>query len=238
MRFHRRKHALAQQRVRERAHWRRARRARRTGVRRLTTRVALSLTVSAALLGGVAAQTVLDRAALAQHERAVFALAHDNANRARSDVADGARLDGKAIMFAGITRRDAVAVAQTAVAVAKTVVASSSADVAPAAMTPLDNALASLAALIEMNPVAPAPVAAVPAVGPANVPTASAVPAPVVTAPIAPAPAPVAAASTPPAPQEASSAEAALPVPAGPLDPRHLEVSAQMVAAAALVTDL
>jgi len=172
MRSHRRKHALAQQRVRERAY---ERRARRTGVRRLTTWVALSLTVSAALLGGVAAQTVLDRAALAQHERAVFALAHDNANRARSDVADGARLDGKAIVFAGITRRDAVVVAQTAVAVAKTVVASSSADVAPAAMTPLDNALASLAALIEMNPVAPAPVAAVPAVGPANVPTASAI---------------------------------------------------------------
>ena len=103
--------------------------------------MALTLAVSAALLGGVAAQTVLDRAALAQHERAVFALAHDNANRARSDLADRARLDGKAIMFAGIKRRDAVFVAQTAVAVAKTVVANSSADVAPAALTPLDDAL-------------------------------------------------------------------------------------------------
>lgn len=212
-----------------------------------STVAAVAVAVSAALLGGGAAQAYTDRGELAQHRLAVAAVAHETANRARAYRAERARLEGQAITYAAVRRTEALVVAHAAVATAQTVVASAAADVAPETLTPLDEAMASLAALIEA---APAPISPVPpavaTAGTAAAPGESIVAEPVEVAP-ATEPAPTSASPTPPGapsapPYEASGGEASdaatAPALVDPLDALDLQVSGQMLVAAQVVRDL
>ena len=179
----------------------------------------VAVAVTAALLGGGSAQAYTDRVARARHEVIAAASAHERATLERARRADVARLNAEAVRYAGARRSEALTAAQMAVAAAQTVTAIAVADVAPDVLAPLDLATADLTALIASVP------ASVPWAVPAAEPEASGV---LTSAdvPAAAAPAPSSDVSTP-----------AIDPPAAALS-ESLAVSALMLAAAQVVTDL
>ena len=202
-----------------------------------TAAAVVVVAVSAALMGGGTAQVYSHRVAVARNELAAAAASaaarHETANQARFTLAGGSRLEGQAAAYAASRRGAALVVARAAVAVADSVAASAVADVSPETLTALDEATASLSALIAAAPDLVDPrLADVSATATATVAND-------------PAPAP-AGAEADPAP---SNDPATPPSPATPATPtttpaivepaaRNLELSAQMVTAAQVVTEL
>ena len=183
----------------------------------------VAVAVTAALLGGGSAQAYTDRIARARHEVIAAASAHERATLVRAQRADVARLNAEAVRYAGTRRSEALTAAQVAVAAAQTVTAIAVADVAPDVLAPLGSATADLTALIVSVSVSvPAAVPwAVPAAEPeaAGIPTSADVPA--AAAPVA----------------STDGGTPAIDPPAAALS-ESLAVSARMLAAAQVVTDL
>lgn len=212
---------------------------------------AVTVLIAGSLLGVGDAQAYSRMVKLKERTLAAAVVAHEDANRTRSMVAQGSRLTALAIAYAGGKRSDALVEARAAVAGAGLVVATVAANVAQERLAALDAARTSLAALIDAA--APAAPVAVPAVPVGAAPVAAILaPAPLIAAPAAPVPAPVEQIAAPatvdqaavPAPVPAILAPAqgaALTdevTPGGPLDALDLDVSAQMLTAARLVTEL
>ncbi|MGV8966057.1 MAG: M15 family metallopeptidase [Cellulomonas sp.] len=233
----------------------RARRRRR--VPTVSTAMTLTVAISAALLGGGTAQAYSDLQfrSTQQHVAAAVALAF--ANRVRADDAAGARLDGVAVAFATVKRSEAVDQARAAVAQATSARASAAPDVTPETLTPLDEAMVTLTAMIAAAPavVAPQPVAvpvlfALSATAPADDPFAlQAEPTPATEtsagaafatgAPTGPTAAPTAASTADPAGSEVGAETGTASAPgATAMAAVDLDVSAQLLVAAQLVTDL
>ena len=219
----------------------------------IPARAAVTVLITGSLLGGGDAQAYSRMVELKERTLAAAVVAHENANRTRSMVAQGSRLSALAIAYAGGKRSDALVEARAAVAGAGLVAATVAANVAPERLAALDAARTSLAVLIDAA--APAAPVAVPAVPVGAAPVAAILaPAPLIAAPAAPVPAPVEQIAAPatvdqaavPAPvpailAPAQGAAAALTdevTPGGPLDAVDLDVSAQMLTAARLVTEL
>ena len=120
-----------------------------------STAMALTIAISAALLGGGTSQAYTNHLVRVGQERVAAAVALAFANRVRSDDAAAARLGGVAVAFATVKRSEAVVQARTAVAQAVSVRASSAPVVTPETLTPLDEAMVSLSAMIAAAPVAP-----------------------------------------------------------------------------------
>ena len=120
-----------------------------------STAMALTVAISAALLGGGTSQAYTNHQVRVGQERVAAAVALAFANRVRSDDAAAARLGGVAVAFATVKRSEAVVQARTAVAQAVSVRASSAPDVTPETLAPLDEAMVSLTAMIAAAPVAP-----------------------------------------------------------------------------------
>ncbi|HEX5334032.1 MAG TPA: M15 family metallopeptidase [Cellulomonas sp.] len=212
---------------------------------------AVTVLIAGSLLGVGDAQAHSRMVELKERTLAAAVVAHEDANRTRSMVAQGSRLTALAIAYAGGKRSDALVEARAAVAGAGLVVATVAANVAHERLAALDAARTSLAVLIDAA--APAAPVAVPAVlvGAALV-AAILAPAPLIAAPAAPVPAPVEQFAAPatvdeaavPAPVPAILAPAqgaALTDEATPgdsLDALDLDVSAEMLTAARLVTEL
>lgn len=114
--------------------------------------VAVAVAVTAALLGGGAAEVHLDRVAEAVHQELVAERAREDANTQRALRADGQRLHAQAASYAGSKRTQALAAARSAVAEARSVAAIAVPDVAAEVLAPLDSATADLAALIVATP--------------------------------------------------------------------------------------
>ena len=217
----------------------------------IPARAAVTVLITGSLLGGGDAQAYSRMVELKERTLAAAVVAHENANRTRSMVAQGSRLTALAIAYAGGKRSDALVEARAAVAGAGLVVATVAANVAPERLAALDAARTSLAVLIDAA--APAAPVAVPAVPVGAAPVAAILaPAPLIAAPAAPVPAPVEQIA---APATVDQAAVPVPVPAilapaqgaaltdevtpgGPLDALDLDVSAQMLTAARLVTEL
>ena len=219
----------------------------------IPARAAVTVLITGSLLGGGDAQAYSRMVELKERTLAAAVVAHEDANRTRSMVAQGSRLSALAIAYAGGKRSDALVEARAAVAGAGLVVATVAANVAPEKLAALDAARTSLAVLIDAA--APAAPVAVPAVPVGAAPVAAILaPAPLTAAPAAPVPAPVEQIAAPatvdqaavPAPvpailAPAQGAAAALTdevTPGGPVDAVDLDVSAQMLTAARLVTEL
>ena len=212
---------------------------------------AVTVLIAGSLLGVGDAQAYSRMVELKERTLAAAVVAHEDANRTRSMVAQGSRLTALAIAYAGGKRSDALVEARAAVAGAGLVVATVAANVAQERLAALDAARTSLAVLIDAA--APAAPVAVPAVPVGAAPVAAILaPAPLIAAPAAPVPAPVEQIAAPatvdqaavPAPVPAILAPAQGAVltdevtPGGPLDALDLDVSAQMLTAARLVTEL
>jgi LAS superfamily LD-carboxypeptidase LdcB len=217
----------------------------------IPARAAVTVLIAGSLLGVGDAQAHSRMVELKERMLAAAVVAHEDANRTRSVVAQGSRLTALAIAYAGGKRSDALVEARAAVAGAGLVVATVAANVAHERLAALDAARTSLAVLIDAA--APAAPVAVPAVPVGAAPVAAILaPAPLIAAPAAPVPAPVEQIAAPatvdqaavPAPVPAILAPAqgaALTdevTPGGPLDALDLDVSAQMLTAARLVTEL
>jgi LAS superfamily LD-carboxypeptidase LdcB len=217
----------------------------------IPARAAVTVLIAGSLLGVGDAQAYSRMVELKERTLAAAVVAHEDANRTRSVVAQGSRLTALAIAYAGGKRSDALVEARAAVAGAGLVVATVAANVAHERLAALDAARTSLAVLIDAA--APAAPVAVPAVPVGAAPVAAILaPAPLIAAPAAPVPAPVEQIAAPatvdqaavPAPVPAILAPAqgaALTdevTPGGPLDALDLDVSAQMLTAARLVTEL
>jgi len=212
---------------------------------------AVTVLIAGSLLGVGDAQAYSRMVELKERTLAAAVVAHEDANRTRAMVAQGSRLTALAIAYAGGKRSDALVEARAAVAGAGLVVATVAANVAHERLAALDAARTSLAVLIDAA--APAAPVAVPAVPVGAAPVAAILaPAPLIAAPAAPVPAPVEQIAAPatvdqaavPAPVPAILAPAQGAVltdevtPGGPLDALDLDVSAQMLTAARLVTEL
>jgi LAS superfamily LD-carboxypeptidase LdcB len=217
----------------------------------IPARAAVTVLIAGSLLGVGDAQAHSRMVELKERMLAAAVVAHEDANRTRSVVAQGSRLTALAIAYAGGKRSDALVEARAAVAGAGLVVATVAANVAHERLAALDAARTSLAVLIDAA--APAAPVAVPAVPVGAAPVAAILaPAALIAAPAAPVPAPVEQIAAPatvdqatvPAPVPAILAPAqgaALTdevTPGGPLDALDLDVSAQMLTAARLVTEL
>lgn len=217
----------------------------------IPARAAVTVLIAGSLLGVGDAQAYSRMVELKERTLAAAVVAHEDANRTRSMVAQGSRLTALAIAYAGGKRSDALVEARAAVAGAGLVVATVAANVAHERLAALDAARTSLAVLIDAA--APAAPVAVPAVPVGAAPVAAILaPAQLIAAPAAPVPAPVEQIAAPatvdqaavPAPVPAILAPAqgaALTdevTPGGPLDALDLDVSAQMLTAARLVTEL
>lgn len=236
----------------KRAHRRRLAPARPTS----STAMALSIAICSALLGGGTSQAFSEHQVRASQQRVAAAVALAFANRVRADDAAGARLDGVAVAFATVKRSEAVGRARTAVAQAVSARASSAPDVTPETLTPLDEAMASLTAMIDAAPIAPVTASApVPfelsetappddpfALGPPDPATADDVDADdavvdAVTDAGADDDAVAVAVADSAGTADAASADSGAPT-ADAMDAVDLDVSAQMLVAAQLVTDL
>lgn len=190
------------------------------------TAMVVAITVVSALLGAGTSQAFSDQQLKTARAAVAAAVAHENANRLRSNRADGARYEGAAIAFATVKRSEAVVRANEAVAHAVSTRASSAPDVTPETLTPLDAAVLTLTALIEAAPAAPLPIPVetpdprstgdLTVLGPAD---------PHLLLPAEPTVA-------------ARVVEVPPPAPVVSLRAVDLELSAQMLAAAQLVTDL
>ena len=216
-----------------------------------STAMAVTIALTAALLGGGAAQGYGDHQVRVAQQRVAAAVALAFANRVRADRADGARLGGTAIAFATVKRSEAVVLARAVVAQAVSARATSAPDVTPETLTPLDEALVSLSALIEAAPIAPVsqptPVLfELSATAPADDPFALGTPAPATDRPPASPGAADPAGATDPS-EPAAAPDAAPPAEVTPeadaagstaMDAVDLGLSAQMLVAAQLVTDL
>lgn len=217
----------------------------------IPARAAVTVLIAGSLLGVGDAQAYSRMVELKERTLAAAVVAHEDANRTRSMVAQGSRLTALAIAYAGGKRSDALVEARAAVAGAGLVVATVAANVAHEKLAALDAARTSLAVLIDAA--APAAPVAVPAVPVGAAPVAAILaPAPLIAAPAAPVPAPVEQIAAPatvdqaavPAPVPAILAPAQVAAltdevtPGGPLDALDLDVSAQMLTAARLVTEL
>ncbi|WP_407344720.1 D-alanyl-D-alanine carboxypeptidase family protein [Pengzhenrongella phosphoraccumulans] len=220
-----------------------------------STAMAVTIALTAALLGCGAAQGYGDHQVRVAQQRVEAAVALAFANRVRADRADGARLGGAAIAFATVKRSEAVGHARAVVAQAVSARATSAPDVTPETLTPLDDALVSLSALIEAAPIAPvaqpAPVLfELSATAPADDPFALGTPDPTATTadrPAGSAGSAVPAGATNPskpaaapdaAPPAGTTAKADADAGTTAMEAVDLGLSAQMLVAAQLVTDL
>lgn len=208
------------------------RRRRRTEVASVATGLALAALVSTGLQ-----HVRADQAVMAQAEaeaQAVVAAALETQRSARVEHAATARLDGQAAAYAAVLRAEALEVAQAAVERASEVVLTAAPLLDEQELSPLDQAVADLAALIEAT--APVPVrgevettAATAAAADAPPTTQASPQSPVI------AEQPVVADVSEPVTTDLAAADLAA---TGPAAASELEASTQMIEAAALVADL